>query len=753
MEGFFKVADNGMLYKGVVVAGKHVFFRAGLLFCVAALITGFLPGQILAPEGLSVEMLTFPERTVIRDLNPEFGWEVRSLDKGSFQSAFQLQVREEISGNSETREGRLIWDSGKTVSPSSVNREYQGGKLKPDTCYLWRVRIWDQEDNPSKWSEFQCFRTAEGIKGYETSTYPLETRLVHPVRFSPIGSGYFYDFGKAAFGTVQIRLPVLEKSTSVIVRFAEKLSGEDTIDTNPPGSVRFREVGLEAGKGAAMLEVRIPVDKRNTGPAAILMPVSVGEVLPFRYCEIVAPGIVLDKDSVVMKVVNYPFNDQASGFVCSDEDLNSIWEICKYSIKATSFTGIYIDGDRERIAYEADAYINQLGHYLTDREYSMARATHEHLIRHPTWPTEWILHSVLIAWEDYLYTGNLESAEFYYEDLKNKTLCALTGENGLISTAEGRVGKEVQDSVYLKQEMRDIVDWPPGSFTEGGTGERDGHVMTDYNTVVNAFHFRSLVLISRLAEALGKSSEAEDFLAKANKVKEALNSLLLDGETGIYRDGIGTEHSSLHSNMFPLAFGMVPESYRESVVEFVKSRGMACSVYGSQYLLDALFEAGEEWAAMALLTAEHDRGWLNMIRSGSTVTLEAWDWKYKNNLDWNHAWGAAPANLIPRWILGVRPLEPGFEAVVLRPHTCGLEWARGKVPTIRGPVWVEFSNQNDDLEITVEIPGNVKARMEAPESRRIFLDGSEINAPVERGRHILILGSGRHTIECQGVIK
>ena len=26
--------------------------------------------------------------------------------------------------------------------------------------------------------------------------------------------------------------------------------------------------------------------------------------------------------------------------------------------------------------------------------------------------------------------------------------------------------------------------------------------------------------------------------------------------------------------------------------------------------------------------------------------------KYKNNLDWNHAWGAVPANVIPRGLMG-----------------------------------------------------------------------------------------------------
>ena len=740
--------NRGLVRKKGIL--ERVFIGRVLPLYICFLMTGFLAGQILAPGGLSVELLTNPERTVIKDLNPEFGWVVRSSEEDVFQSACQVQVMEALSGKG-SHAVSFIWDSGKINSSQSVNFEYKGPELSPGTAYAWRVRVWDQAGKRSGWSEFQKFRTDQDISEYETSRYPLETRLVKPVRFSSKGDTYFYDFGKAAFGTVRINLPLLDRNREIEVHFAEKLSAEDTLDKNPPGSIRYRETRLEVGSGVSMAEVAVPADPRNTRPGAVLMPEYMGEVTPFRYCEVIAPGITLDEDSVTMKAVNYPFNDQASCFVSDNQALNDVWDLCKYSIKATSFLGIYVDGDRERIAYEADAYINQLGHYLVDREYSMARRTHEYLMRKPTWPTEWILHSVLMAWEDYLYTGNLESAEFYYEDLKHKTLSALAEENGLISTTGGRVGKDVLKSVYLENEMKDIVDWPPGSFTEGGTGERDGHEMVDFNTVVNAFHYRALVLFSGLAVALGKNEDALFYRERASRVKESFNKLLLNRESGVYLDGIGSSHSSLHSNMLPLAFGMVPDQYRESVAGFVKSRGMACSVYGAQYLLDALFSAGETRAALDLLTAEHDRGWLNMLNSGSTITLEAWDWKYKNNLDWNHAWGAAPANLIPRWILGVQPLKPGCEAILISPHPGNLSRARGRVPTVRGPVEVDFSLNKGIFELEVEIPGNVQARIEVPSGERILLDDKEVPVVAGQERQAVDAGSGRHIVKVEGM--
>ena len=95
--------------------------------------------------------------------------------------------------------------------------------------------------------------------------------------------------------------------------------------------------------------------------------------------------------------------------------------------------------------------------------------------------------------------------------------------------------------------------------------------------------------MAEFATLLGKTEEAMNFELNAIKVKKAINEKLFDKTTGAYVDGEGTTHSSLHANMMPLAFGIVPEDRKQSVLDFIKSRGMACSVYGAQYLMDALY--------------------------------------------------------------------------------------------------------------------------------------------------------------------
>ena len=196
--------------------------------------------------------------------------------------------------------------------------------------------------------------------------------------------------------------------------------------------------------------------------------------------------------------------------------------------------------------------------------------------------------------------------------------------------------------------------------------------------------------MAELASLLNKTDDARQFQDLADKVKHTINTKLFDKHRGVYIDGEGSSHSALHANMMPLAFGLVPPEYESSVVEFIKSRGMACSVYGAQYLLEGLYSAGRDRYALDLMRAEHDRSWFNMIRVGSTITMEAWDMKYKPNSDWNHAWGAAPANIIARYMWGITPIRPAFEKVRIQPQLADLTHSNIVMPTLRGDIRCEY---------------------------------------------------------------
>jgi hypothetical protein len=218
------------------------------------------------------------------------------------------------------------------------------------------------------------------------------------------------DFGRVAFGNLKL-IPPADASGTIAVRFGEKLL-DGRIDTKPPGTVRY-SVATAQCKGSRPLIVAPPADARNTEqvsdkhPPAVLTPKEWGVVLPFRWVEIEGWSGELKPQQIVRRAAfAADWDDDAASFESSDRVLNQIWELCRYSIKATTFAGVYVDGDRERIPYEADAYLNQLSHYYTDNDVQMARDTYDWLMKHGTWPTEWAPHMVFMAYADWMRTGD-----------------------------------------------------------------------------------------------------------------------------------------------------------------------------------------------------------------------------------------------------------------------------------------------------------------------------------------------------------
>lgn len=601
----------------------------------------------------------------------------------------------------------------------------------------------------------QSFNDHRGIKFHPNQTVTdsneIQVRFLTPQLVVKIDEGhYFIDFGKDAFGTLVLRLKSLQKG-AITIHLGEKLAGPNAIDKNPGGTIRYQEVQLSNLPMNNTFTLKLSPIRRNSNPPAVLLPDSFGVIMPFRYCEIENLKIPIEDIVVQQKVYNYRFNDKNSSFTSSDTILNKVWDLGKYTIKATSFAGVYIDGDRERIPYEADAYINQLGHYAVDNEYGIARRTNEYFMNNPTWPTEWILHTVMLFYQDFLYTGNLAPLSKHYEALKYKTLIELEREDGLISSKSPKLTDEFMVHLgfkNVKKRLQDIVDWPAAQSGVPGLadtkGERDGYDMVDVNTVVNAFHYTNLKMMAEIAGYLGKKEDAAFFKNKSVLVMNSFNDKMINKEKGIYIDGENSTHSSLHANMFPLAFGMVPDKYQKSVSSFIESRGMACSVYGAQFLLEALYKQGEANYALNLMTATSDRSWWNMMRSGSTMTLEAWDLKYKPNLDWNHAWGTAPVNIITRYLWGIKPVQPGFAAVQIKPQPGNLKFSKIKVPTIKGPINAEFRQISSIEEIyTIELPKNMKGEFVLPVNSSIEL-ANDMRVKSQNGS--IVLKSGRNKL-------
>ncbi len=752
----------------------NVLSTEGLAPAPFGLMTDLLEGTDIVwldgfPSDLSLsDLANVVERyqcAEIRSVRPSFGWIVNDTRRNIVQTACQIQLAGSAKLLTLEKGGAPdFWDSGKMETSDSSNIIYQGKPLAGNTVYYWRVRTWNN-GIVSEWSKIKGFKTATHLEEYQISRYPIVREMDRPVLRQNIDAGktVLCDFGEASFGQIRVELTAREEGQTAVIRVGERMR-DGRVDRKPFGTTRFWSYRLNLLPGRHYYAIKTRVDKRNSSGEAFLMPDYIGEVMPFRYAEVESDS---PETTTIGEIVRYsayyPFKETGSWFHCDNESLNQVWHLCRRSIKAASFLGVYVDGDRERIPYGGDSLFQQLIHYGVDREYSLARFTQEYIIFHPTWPSECPMRAVQMAWYDYLYTGDTRNIRKYYDELKIQSLLALSEENGLISTRKGKATRAVLDSIHFKgKEIRDLVDWPQPGFSKGLKGETDGFVFCDFNPVINAYHYFSLISLERFARVLDKKEDAVFFKERAAKVYNSYQKVFFDPVRGIYRDGETTDHAALHSNIFAASMGLVPPEQQKSVLAFIKSRGMACSIFGAKFLLDSVYDLEDGDYGLQLMTEKGMRGWLNMIRMGTTIIPEAWDDSLKPNLDWNHASGGTPGNTIPHKLVGVEPLLPAAQKIRIKPQIGTLKEIDARVPLIRGFIEVKIRRKDKNIfRLEVTIPANVRAEVWIPKlegAHCLVYDPSEkerieynsiLGTPLEKERFYLLpdVGSGHWIFE------
>ncbi len=628
---------------------------------------------------------------------------------------------------------------------------------------------------------------------------PLVVSSLPPRTVSRIAPhSFLIDFGKVAFGTLQISLTSASNEKPFTVLVGEKTIGDRGVWTHERDSqdhfenVAYAEQSV-ISHGTPLI---VPLPKR-TLPCKEELPAGISGILPFRYAEIDDAPEDMTENNVLQLMVHYPFEDAAASFHSSSTMLNDVWQFSKYSIKATSFAGIYVDGNRERQPYE-DGYIYQLGHYNLDTRYGIARRTISYLLEKPTWPTEWMMLTIFMAYTDFLYTGDRDFLDRIYPMLLAHTLTALARSDGLISTHGTQSDSFLRSIHRTSGAIQDIVDWPPveradyekvrvdlplffmlsaESFlrdvratlvramgfrqvaqlyqAEADRVRDERYTMPAINTVVNAYHYQALIYMADLAEFSDRPEDAKTFRAEASRVMKAMHEKLFDYKTGLFVDGEGSSHSSFQANVFPMAFGLTPHGFEEQTIQMIRKHGMG-SVYCAQYLIEVLYKMREDRLGLALLTSTDKRSWSHMMNDlGSTITTEAWDEEIQPDMDWNHAWGASPANLIPRYVMGIRPTSPGFKTFLVAPQFGDLSSVSATLPTVAGAIQFTATINQERSIYTIQVPLGTTAEVQLPRPQAahfsVVVDHSEIARTTGEGKALSVgqFGYGQHEIVVQ----
>ncbi len=122
------------------------------------------------------------------------------------------------------------------------------------------------------------------------------------------------------------------------------------------------------------------------------------------------------------------------------------------------------------------------------------------------------------------------------------------------------------------------------------------------------------------------------------------------------------------------------------------------------YTFSALMTRKERFGAHVL--REIERTWGLMLKAGATTFWEtirgAADFHNAGSLC--HAWSAVPLYIHHQFLLGVRPVEPGFRTFVVDPVKGFLDRCRGGIPTPLGPIEVDWTTDGRQTRYCVSSP-------------------------------------------------
>ena len=356
----------------------------------------------------------------------------------------------------------------------------------------------------------------------------------------------------------------------------------------------------------------------------------------FRYVNVFTTEDI-ETQSFCAVVRHHPFKDiiTVESRVPYVED---IWKICRNGVKYAAQEALLDCPSREKGVYLGDFTVSGLSHmYLTgDSEYYkkilydfadtvnvckgiMAVANCSLMQEIADFSLQYPMQLV----NYYKYTGDTETVKALYPVAK-----------GIIEYF-----KQFERADGLVENVKDkwnLVDWPMNlrDDYDAVIGKEDE--ILDCHNVLNSFYIGSLEALNYLSEILGYETTHTQS-RKASFVKAFYNH-----ETGLFCDNENLTHSSLHSNVLPLCFGIATEKMQQTLRGYIMKKGLACGVQFSYFVLKALSKIGAYREELELIVNESEHSWVNMLREGATTCYEAWGKEQKWNTSLCHPWASAP---------------------------------------------------------------------------------------------------------------
>ena len=319
------------------------------------------------------------------------------------------------------------------------------------------------------------------------------------------------------------------------------------------------------------------------------------------------------------------------------------------------------------------------------------------------------------------------------------------------------------------------VDWR-AEHSEGLIVERDrGNDYGDWlsigadtpkDLIGTAYLAHSADIVARSLDVLGRAEEAASYRGLFGRVRAAFNDRFVRPDGRIAGD-------TQTAYVLALRFGLLDEAQAARavarLVADIESRGWRLSTgfVGVSHLLHVLDDHGRSDVAERLLLQDEFPSWLYSVKHGATTIWERWNgWTPETGPhpdvtmnSFNHYSLGSCGRWLYEGVAGIRPLEPGWGRVEIRPRRLRtLTWARAVHRSIRGEVSSSWSREGDAFALEVTIPANVEGVVWLPtddaarvteSGRPIAVGGGVLGLDVRDGRLRVSVGSGTYRLRVE----
>ena len=463
------------------------------------------------------------------------------------------------------------------------------------------------------------------------------------------------DFGQNFAGIVSINSDLLKEGQEITIRHGEILNKDGSLYT---ANLRKAKATLVYKKGK---------EKGWYSPRFTYMG--------FRYIEL--RGTQYDKNLLKAHSI-YTNMERLGEFHCENELVNKLYNNLNWSQKS-NYVEVPTDCPQrdERMGYTGDGHVFALtGTYNFD---------------------------TLDFWKNFFKDLRLQqidngdgnvSAYLPHPNPKPVGFITMQGWGNAVTIIPEILYKQYGDLDFFKEQyqaMKDYIDleiekagkkflWKAVSLGDW-LSLRKGISWQAINNqpVSNAFFVNDLRIFLNLLKLMNKEDEYKYYEEKYKKVKNAYIKAFINTKTGkVKKDYQGnyvlilkhvlTEDSDLRVLV------------QKRFIENVKKYGLDTGFYATEHLLPMLVEAGETKLAYDILLNERCPGWMYQINKGATSIWERWDSlkedgfvnESKNNgenmVSFNHYSFGAVGEFYYQYILGIKPLEPGYSKIKIEPY-------------------------------------------------------------------------------------